>query len=235
MGFGQGFVAMRSLRSGRQHSAVMMLALSFVTIDGCASTFAAESAKEPGRQADSVSVLPDPALVQRQPVPACGFRGSVSNPITAEETRQKLDYEQQCYRASETIVRGRLEKLQDYVQKMTKNLPDPALLQRQPEPACGFRGPVSNPITAEETRQKLDYEQQCYRASETIVRGRLEQLQDYVQKMIKSRKTTVTSRSNKGYNCSTPIGQLLTFFEGTERRCSTGAAMNVNADANGIR
>jgi hypothetical protein len=228
MGFGQGFVAMRSLRSGRLHSVVIMSALSFVTIDGCAATFAAESPKESGRQAESVPPLPDPALVQRQPVPACGFRGPVSNPITAEETRQKLDYEQQCYRASESIVRGRLEQLQDYVQKMTKSLPDPALLQRQPEPACGFRGPVSNPITAEETRHTLDYEQQCYRASETIVRGRLEQLQDYVQKMIKSRKTTVTSRSNKGFSCSTPIGQLLMFLEGTDSRCSTGATMNVN-------
>jgi hypothetical protein len=233
MGFGQGFVAMGSLRSGRLHSVVMMLALSFVTMGGSTSTFAAESPKEPGRQAESVAALPDPALVQRQPAPACGFRGPVSNPITAEEARQKLDYEQQCYRASESIVRGRLEQLQDYVQKMTKNLPDPALLQRQPEPACGFRGPVSNPMTAEETRQKLDYEQQCYQASESIARGRLEQLQDYVQKMIRSRKTTVTSRSNKEFRCSTPIGQLLMFFEGTESRCSTGATMNVNV--NGIR
>jgi hypothetical protein len=154
------------------------------------------------------------------------FEARSSNPITAEETRQKPDYEQQCYRASEAIVRGRLEQLQDYVQKMTKSLPDPALLQRQSEPACGFRGPLSHPITAEETRQKLDYEQQCYRASETIVRGRLGQLQDYVQKMIKSRRTRVTSGSYKQFSCSTPIAQLLMFLADTP--CSTEAT-------NGIR
>jgi hypothetical protein len=65
-------------------------------------------------------------------------------------------------------------------------LPEPTLLQRQPEPDCAFRGPVSQPITAEETRQKLDYEQQCYRAAERIVRARLEELQDAVQKTIKA-------------------------------------------------
>jgi hypothetical protein len=40
-------------------------------------------------------------------------------------------------------------------------------------------------MTAEETRQKLDYEQQCYRASERLARARLEQLQNSVRKMIK--------------------------------------------------
>ncbi len=64
-------------------------------------------------------------------------------------------------------------------------LPAPARLRRQPEPDYAFRGPVSYPITAEETRQKLDYRQQCYRQAETIVRARLEQLQDSVQEMIK--------------------------------------------------
>jgi hypothetical protein len=76
MDFGQAFVAMRSLRSGQQHLVVVMLALSSVTIDG-ASTFAAESSKETTRQVEGVSSLPDPALLQRQPEPACGFRGPV--------------------------------------------------------------------------------------------------------------------------------------------------------------
>jgi len=65
-------------------------------------------------------------------------------------------------------------------------LPDRALLQRQPEPDCGFRGNLSSPMTAEETRQKLDYEQQCYRQSESNVRGRLHGLQDAVEDTIRA-------------------------------------------------
>ena len=65
-------------------------------------------------------------------------------------------------------------------------LPDQALLAPQPAPDCAFRGPVSNPSTAEETRMKLDYEQQCYRQAESLARGRLQQLQDSVQETIKA-------------------------------------------------
>ena len=65
-------------------------------------------------------------------------------------------------------------------------LPDHTLLQRQPEPDCTFRGTISSPMTAEELRQKLDYEQQCYRQSESNVRGRLNSLQDAVEETIKA-------------------------------------------------
>lgn len=68
------------------------------------------------------------------------------------------------------------------VPRMANPLADRALLQRQPAPNCTFRGPVSNPITAEEARQKLDYEQQCYRQAESIARERLHQLQDAIDK-----------------------------------------------------
>jgi len=37
--------------------------------------------------------------------------------MTAEETRMKLDYEQQCFRQAETNVRGRLDRLQDSVEE----------------------------------------------------------------------------------------------------------------------
>jgi hypothetical protein len=106
-------------------------------------------------------------------------------------------------------------------------LPDPALLRPQPEPDCAFRDPVSNPMTAEERRQKLDYEQQCYRGSERIVRARLEQLQDAVQKMIKSRKATLASRSYRGSGCS-PVAELLMFLDGTSSHCSTGTTSHGN-------
>jgi hypothetical protein len=65
-------------------------------------------------------------------------------------------------------------------------LPDRALLERQGEPDCAFRGPLSNPSTAEETRMKLDYEQQCYRQAEFIVRARLNQLQDSVDETVRA-------------------------------------------------
>ena len=57
---------------------------------------------------------------------------------------------------------------------------DQSLLEPQPPPDCAFKGPLSNPPTAEETRMKLDYEQKCYRHSEMIVRARLDQLQEAV-------------------------------------------------------
>jgi len=65
-------------------------------------------------------------------------------------------------------------------------LPDRTLLQRQPEPDCSFRGTTSSPMTVEELRQKLDYEQQCYRQSESNVRVRLHNLQDAVEDTIRA-------------------------------------------------
>ncbi len=65
-------------------------------------------------------------------------------------------------------------------------LPDHMLLQRQPEPDCTFRGTISSPMTVEELRQKLDYEQQCYRQSESNVRVRLHSLQDAVEETIRA-------------------------------------------------
>jgi len=64
-----------------------------------------------------------------------------------------------------------------YIKKASERqmpLPDRSLLNPLPEPDCTFRGPLSNPVTAEEMRMKLDYEQQCYRHAEAIVRTRLE-------------------------------------------------------------
>ncbi len=107
--------------------AMLATALSAVTIGGCASTFTADSARKSAKPVPRIEAvskaaipLPDPAMLRRQPEPDCAFRGAVSYPITAEETRQKLDYEQQCYRQAETIVRARLEQLQGSVGEMIK-------------------------------------------------------------------------------------------------------------------
>jgi hypothetical protein len=65
-------------------------------------------------------------------------------------------------------------------------LPDRSLLEPPAEPDCKFKDAVSNPVTAEQLRMKLDYEQQCYRQAEEIVRTRLRQLQDSVSKTIRA-------------------------------------------------
>jgi len=61
---------------------------------------------------------PDPALLAEPQAPDCAFKGTWSNPPTPEETRQKLDYEAQCYRQAEALTRARLEALQDAVRQM---------------------------------------------------------------------------------------------------------------------
>ena len=57
-------------------------------------------------------------------------------------------------------------------------LPAAALLIRQSEPSC-----QTTDSSADE-RQKLDYERQCYRHAEMIVRARLELLQDSIDQTI---------------------------------------------------
>jgi hypothetical protein len=123
MDLGQGFIATRSLRSGRAHlvATTLATALSGLTIGGCAPTFAVDDSRNFARPIPQVNTISmNSALLRRQPEPDCAFRGPLSDPITAEETRQKLDYEQQCYRQAEIIVRARLEQLQGSVREMIK-------------------------------------------------------------------------------------------------------------------
>src|SRR5215470_56008 len=61
-------------------------------------------------------------------------------------------------------------------------LPDRELLVRQPEPDCEFKAGEADT----DGLRKLDYERQCYRHSDMIARGRLEQLQSSVDKTIKA-------------------------------------------------
>jgi hypothetical protein len=110
---------------------IVAVALSAVVLGGCATRPATQAqAKVQGKaQAKHVKhkpatrmlttrariPLPDRTMLQRQAEPDCIFRGTISIPITGEELRQKLDYEQQCYRQSESNVRVRLHSLQDAV------------------------------------------------------------------------------------------------------------------------
>jgi hypothetical protein len=63
-------------------------------------------------------------------------------------------------------------------------LPAAPLLNAQSEPSCEFKTTDTN---ADE-RQKLDYERQCYRHAEMIVRSRLQHLQDSVNETISALK-----------------------------------------------
>ena len=61
-------------------------------------------------------------------------------------------------------------------------LPEASLLSPQSEPSCEASGTDTN------ERQKLDYERQCYRHAEMIVRSRLQLLQDSVGRTISAVK-----------------------------------------------
>jgi hypothetical protein len=56
--------------------------------------------------------LPEPELLERQAAPDCQFKSGTSGDL-ALSTIMKLDYELQCYRQSESILRSRMERLQD--------------------------------------------------------------------------------------------------------------------------
>jgi hypothetical protein len=91
VGAASGSKRMATVNTGKF---VLGAALSIITIGGCAPTFTVDGSRNPAepavRQVNNTSM--DPALLRHQPKPDCAFRGPVSDPITAEETRQKLDY-----------------------------------------------------------------------------------------------------------------------------------------------
>jgi hypothetical protein len=170
--------------------------------------------------------LPDRALLAPPAEFDCAFR--TAGPDGASDTppppagaqadaalHKKLDYERQCYRHAEIILRSRLLDLQapagatiqavakcDAANKRTSArrglrmaipLPDRALVAAPPEFACEFKDagrddaggqPQPSPPRAQTDsstdlalRRKLEYERQCYRHAEMIMRDRLLQLQ----------------------------------------------------------
>jgi hypothetical protein len=148
------------------------------------------------------AVSPDEAPGQSSP----GLPPAQADADTA--LRAKLDYERQCYRHAEMILRDRLLLLQaqtgETIKAATKcaaasagssgprarasiPLPAQALLASPPEFACEKTTPThaqTDPDAA--LRAKLDYEQQCYRQAEMILRDRLLGLQASVSETIKA-------------------------------------------------
>jgi hypothetical protein len=170
--------------------------------------------------------LPDRALLAPPAEFDCAFRtagldrASDAPPPPAgaqadAALHKKLDYERQCYRHAEMILRSRLLDLQapagatiqavakcDAANKRTSArrgsrmaipLPDRALVAAPPEFACEFKDagrddagvqPQPSPpraqtdsSTDQALRRKLEYERQCYRHAEMIMRDRLLELQ----------------------------------------------------------
>ena len=74
--------------------------------------------------------------------------------------------------------------------KPTPPRPDDAFLARQPEPDCELRSGDAD------ERQRLDYERQCYRHAEMIVRGRLHLLQGAIEGHADPIATVATATRN---------------------------------------
>jgi hypothetical protein len=88
-----------------------------------ASTYRAVSSADralPQSPLTSVS-LPEPDLLRHQTVPDCEFKSAAEADRDAVLRLMKLDYESQCYRQSEFILRARMERLQDAVKKTLKS------------------------------------------------------------------------------------------------------------------
>jgi hypothetical protein len=67
--------------------------------------------------------LPEPELLERQAAPECEFKASEQADKYDVALRvMKLDFEQQCYRQSESILRARMERLQDAVSKTIESI-----------------------------------------------------------------------------------------------------------------
>jgi hypothetical protein len=82
-----------------------------------ASVSAKSKPKQKSQPASRTSIaLPDRALLTSSVEPDCEFK---TNDPNADE-RQKLDYERQCYRHAEIIVRDRLSRLQSSVRNTAR-------------------------------------------------------------------------------------------------------------------
>ena len=88
-------------------------------------------------------------------------------------------------RSEKTEVRVKMVPVKTVVPvKIAVPLPREDLLNPMQEPDCEF--PATE--TADE-RQRLDYERQCYRQAEIIVRTRLQILQNSIEKTVKAIKS----------------------------------------------
>jgi hypothetical protein len=175
---------------------------------GAASVLAAAEAMA---QCTTKSIpLPNAALLTL-PESSCAFQIASLNAAPSQ-----LDYERQCHRDAGVTLRDRLQQLQASVGETVKAinracpaavsttppgskpsipLPRRALLTPPQDVDCTFKDSSNaadsapSPTPAEAVaavRMKLDYERQCYRHNEIILRNGLEQLQAAVGETIKA-------------------------------------------------
>jgi hypothetical protein len=164
--------------------------------------------------------LPDPTLLAPPPQFDCTYKAAKPDDAGSERPpnpqraqgdddavlRKRLDHERQCYRHAEMILRERLLLLQgpagDTVKAAAKcgrtnasarvgakpaiPLPDQALLAPPAEFTCEFKA------EADADAKKLEYERQCYRHAEMILRDRLLRLQASLGETV-----TAVSRSDE--------------------------------------
>ena len=118
----------RATRAGRSLPALApkLLTLSAIlcalALAGCASNSAQResgadairAAADPHRHSELRIRRPDRALLAPQPAPDCELREPEnSKPVDPDQlARLKLDYERQCYKRAEQLVRNRLRLLQ---------------------------------------------------------------------------------------------------------------------------
>jgi hypothetical protein len=118
----------RAPRAGRSLPALASMLSTLSTIlcalalAGCASNSAQResgagpirTAADPHRYSELRIRRPDRALLAPQPAPDCGLRESKNSKSVDPDqlARLKLDYELQCYKRAEQLVRDRLRLLQ---------------------------------------------------------------------------------------------------------------------------
>jgi len=187
----------------------MRLNLLVSAFVGAASVLAAAEAMA---QCTTKSIpLPVAALLTPPPESKCAFQIASLNAAPSQ-----LDYERQCHRDAGVILRDRLLQLQASVGEAVKAinracpaavstagpgsrpsipLPRRTLLTPPLDVDCTFKDgsdaadSAPRPTPAEAiaaVRVKLDYERQCYRHNEIILRNGLEQLQAAVGETIKA-------------------------------------------------
>jgi hypothetical protein len=105
---------------------------------------------------------------------------SVLQPMGAGRLLPRLSYSNENRRQGYGASVSPLESIR---------LPEPELLEHQTAPDCEFKSDTQTDNEAAFRAMKLDYEQQCYRQSEYILRARMERLQDAVRKTIESLKS----------------------------------------------
>ena len=125
----------------RKHRLVPLSLLAAVMLAGCATTgqdLTANATKAAAKQVAHSAVrahaprrpaaakpakpipLPAEALLKRQPPPECELKTQPAGTNPADVKLMTLDYERQCYKQVEGIVRTRLDTLQDAVGETIK-------------------------------------------------------------------------------------------------------------------